>query len=127
MTKIKKSKIIIVIAIIFFSMICICSNSHADSDPNSIYHPSSSLISADGGNLGISVGKVLGAVQLVGYTTAVGMLMYKGIQFLWATPDGKAEIKKQFVPFFIGMVILAGGSTVAGIIASIAMGTNSGS
>lgn len=49
---------------------------------------------------------VAGWLRYVAIALAVGMLMVKGIQFMLAAPDGKAEIKKQMIPWAIGLVIL---------------------
>ena len=37
---------------------------------------------------------------------AVVMLMVKGIKFITASPEGKAEVKKELIPWAIGVFIL---------------------
>lgn len=62
---------------------------------------------------------VAGWLRYGALALAVGMLMYKGIQFMLASPDGKAEVKKQMVPWAIGLVILFAFNIVFDIIAGM--------
>ena len=34
------------------------------------------------------------------------VLMIKGIKFITASPEGKADVKKELIPWFIGIIIL---------------------
>ena len=112
----KVIKAIAIIAMIFILLLvnCITNNIFA-ADPNDIY--TGKISDVDSSDI---VGKVLGVAQAAGYVSATIMLVYKGIQFLWSSPDGKAEIKKQFIPYLVGVVLLFSGSTIAGIIAKVA-------
>ncbi len=51
---------------------------------------------------------------------AVGMLMYKGIKFILSSPEGKAEVQKQMIPWAIGLVILFTFNIVLTIVSNIA-------
>lgn len=68
------------------------------------------------------VATVLGLIQAIGYATAVIMLVYIGIKYILATPDGKADLKKQLVPYLIGIILLFAGSALISIIGGIAKG-----
>lgn len=61
-------------------------------------------------------GDVLGLVQYIGYAVAVIMAVYIGIKFIIASPEGKADVKKQLIPFTIGIVLLFLGSTIIGVV-----------
>ena len=102
--KIKKICISI-IAILYIA--CVSNRVLAATDLNQIYNGSADPAIMD------ASGKILGAVQVIGYSTAVIMLTYIGIKFLWESPDGKAKIKEQLVPYIIGVIILFAGSTFA--------------
>ena len=87
---------------------------YADADEEkmrNIYNPQ-----GDGVELNEAASYILGVVQVVGYASAVVMLSYIGMKYLLSSPEGKADLKKQFTPYFIGAVILFAGSSIAGII-----------
>lgn len=70
--------------------------------------------------LSTAVAQILGVINAIGYAAAVIMLTYIGIKFLWTSPEGKADLKKQLFPYIIGVLILFGGGTIAGILANYA-------
>lgn len=49
---------------------------------------------------------VAGYIKYFAIVIAVIVLMYLGIKFIIAAPEGKAEVKKQLIVAFIGIVIL---------------------
>lgn len=53
-------------------------------------------------------GVVLGLFQAVGTVVAVVILVWLGIKYIMASPDGKAEIKKQAFGYILGAVLLFG-------------------
>lgn len=53
-------------------------------------------------------GVVLGIFQAVGTVVAVVILVWLGIKYIMASPDGKAEIKKQAFGYILGAVLLFG-------------------
>lgn len=114
MKKSKIVKIFHIMILIFFIIECL-TNVVVASNVNDIFN--GNISDVDSTNI---VGKVLGVVQAAGYATATIVLTLKGIQYIWSSPDGKAELKKQFIPYFIGIVILIGGGTLAKIIADVA-------
>ena len=61
-------------------------------------------------------GQLLAIFQIIGYAAAVVVLVWLGIKYITAAPDGKAEIKKQAFAYVLGAVLLFSAGTVAGII-----------
>lgn len=55
-------------------------------------------------------GIILGVIQAVGMSIAVIILVWLGIKYIMASPDGKAEIKKQAFGYILGSVLLFGAS-----------------
>lgn len=107
MIKVKFSKLLITILLVI-AFIMFLTNSIYATDMNEIYNNGSndekfSNLASD----------VLGVVQVVGYSAAVIMLTYIGIRYILATPDGKADMKKQLIMYVIGAIILFGGATIA--------------
>jgi len=49
---------------------------------------------------------IAGYIVYIGILIAVVVLMIKGIKYITAAPEGKAEIKKELMPWFIGIVLL---------------------
>lgn len=62
---------------------------------------------------------ILGAIRSFGYILAVGMLLIYGIKYILATANEKADLKKGFVHYVIGAVLLAGATTIASWIFSM--------
>ena len=61
-------------------------------------------------------GYIFGAFQVVGYAIAVIMLAWLGIKYILASPDGKAEIKKQAFAYILGAVLLFAAGTIVGLV-----------
>lgn len=55
-------------------------------------------------------GIILGVIQAVGMSIAVIILVWLGIKYIMASPDGKAEIKKQAFGYILGSILLFGAS-----------------
>lgn len=56
-------------------------------------------------------GGVMYVIQIIAFTAAFIMLVFLGIKFITASPEGKAEIKKSAVIYIVGAILLfaAGG------------------
>lgn len=63
---------------------------------------------------------LLGIFQTVGYIAAVIVLVWLGIKYIMASPDGKAEIKKQAFAYILGAVLLFSAATIVTIIKGFA-------
>ncbi|MBE5805865.1 MAG: hypothetical protein E7313_04030 [Clostridiales bacterium] len=92
-----KILLILILVIIAFG---ICNCCHADSIDN-IYNLNSNEDSIV--NAGMIIVKY---IIYAGVIVSVIVLMIKGIKYIIAAPEGKAEIKKEIVPWFIGVVLL---------------------
>ena len=68
------------------------------------------------------INKVLGVVTILIITAAMILLLMKGVSFMQAAPEGKAEIKKQLIAIVVGGVIIFGINTIIQTI--ITMSTN---
>ena len=67
------------------------------------------------------VGAVITMVQIVAFAAAVIMLMFLGIKYITASPDGKAEIKKSATQYVVGAVILFAASGILQIVKNFAV------
>lgn len=59
---------------------------------------------------------VLGIIRWVGTAILIGAVIVKGIKYVTAAPDGKAEIKKDMIMLFIGALLLFGFTKLIDII-----------
>lgn len=50
--------------------------------------------------------KIASVIEYIALAFAVGMLILKGIKFVTSSPDGKADLKKELIPWTIGVVLL---------------------
>jgi hypothetical protein len=65
-------------------------------------------------------GIIISVVQVCCYAAAVIWIMIIGLKYLSASPDGKAEIKKQlFAAFIGGLILFSIGSIIAWIYAMV--------
>lgn len=76
-------------------------------------------VSVEMGGFGTTVSNILGVVTYVCYAAAVVMLLYLGIKYITASPEGKAEIKKSAIIYVIGAVLVFAAGTVLNIIKSL--------
>ena len=65
---------------------------------------------------------VLGVVRYAGVGMAIIMLIVLAIKYMTTAPEGKAEVTKTMVPYFIGAVVLFAAGTFVGIIQTFAEG-----
>lgn len=75
-------------------------------------------ITPDPGANGI-ITKLIGAIAYICYAAAVIVVLVKGVQFMNAAPEGKAELKKQLVAIVVGAFILFGIGTILKIVSNI--------
>lgn len=116
MIKLNKDKII-AIALIVICILSISTISMAKIDTGE-YDPR-----GKGGSSGealTSIGKVLGYIRVIGPIVAIGSLMIMGIKFMFSSVDEKAEFRKKFIPYLIGLVMFVAIITILSIIQGIA-------
>ena len=65
-------------------------------------------------------GMVIYVIQIIAFAAAVIMLMFVGIKFLTASPEGKAEVKKIAVIYVVGAILLFAATGILGIIKNLA-------
>lgn len=66
------------------------------------------------------VSNVIWIIQTIAIAAAVIMLMFVGIKFVTASPEGKAEVKEIAVIYVVGAILLLAASGVLGIIQNLA-------
>lgn len=66
------------------------------------------------------VGQIVQILQWAGYSIAVVMVLWLGIQWMLAQPTKKAELKGKMWSIAIGIVLLVGGVTILGIVWNMA-------
>ena len=71
---------------------------------------------ANVGGISTVVRTILGIIKWAGAAIAVGMLMFIGIKYVTASPDGKAEIKKTAIIYVLGAILIFSASAILGII-----------
>jgi len=60
----------------------------------------------------IGLNQIAGLLQGIGILLAVGIGIILGIVFIFSSAEGKAEIKKIFMPYLIGVIIVVGALTI---------------
>ena len=73
-----------------------------------------------GGDAVDAINKVLGVASILIVSAAIIIIMIKGVSFMQAAPEGKAEIKKDMINIVIGGILIFGINGIIGIIVNIA-------
>ena len=60
----------------------------------------------DTGGLISAASYIAGFIVYIGIAISVGVLIIKGIKFITSSPQGKADVKKELIPWAIGLVLL---------------------
>lgn len=68
---------------------------------------------------------VIYIIQIIAFAAAVIMLIFVGIKFLTASPEGKAEVKKTAVIYIVGAVLLFAATGILQIVRNLAENVNS--
>lgn len=74
----------------------------------------SSIASADK-----AVNKIWGTVTLILQILAVAAIVFAGVRYMFASADGKADIKKQTIGLIVGAVLVFGASMIVNFIVSV--------
>lgn len=67
------------------------------------------------------IGMIINIAQVIGTGVAIIMLIVLAIKYIAASPEGKAEIKKNATIYIVGAVILFAASGLLGIIRNFAV------
>ena len=62
---------------------------------------------------------IIGIVQVICYAAAIIMLIILGVQFITASPEGKATIKKSAVIYIVGAIIVFAAGTLLSVISNL--------
>ena len=68
--------------------------------------------------------KIIGAIQIVGYLIAAGMIVYIGVKYIMASASEKADLKGLAIKYVIGAILIVFGTTIASWIFSINGGSS---
>lgn len=110
-------KVTKIISIILVVMTILSAFSMVFASGPSIPNPSNPTGATDVENI---AGGVIYIIQIIAFTAAVIMLIFVGIKFITASPEGKAEIKKTAVIYIVGAILLFGASGVLALIQTLA-------
>lgn len=75
-----------------------------------------SVINANNNPLANVIGNIVSIIRWVGIAILIGAIMVKGIKYVTASPEGKAEIKKEIIMLVVGVILLYGITKLADII-----------
>jgi len=67
------------------------------------------------------IGMIINIAQVIGMGVAIIMLVVLAIKYIAASPEGKAEIKKNATIYIVGAIILFAASGILGIIRAFAV------
>ena len=87
--------------------------------------PSSTQPSTGTNEVNTVAGWVIYIIQIIAFAAAVIMLIFVGIKFLTASPEGKAEIKKTAVIYVVGAILLFAATGILGIVRNLASSISS--
>lgn len=62
--------------------------------------------------------EILGGLQVILSIGGVLYLIFIAVKYITSSPDGKAEIKKKFLMYTLGLVIIFGAAQILGLIAN---------
>lgn len=65
-------------------------------------------------------GMVIYVIQIIAFTAGVIMLVFLGIKFITASPEGKAEVKKSAVIYVVGAILLFAATGILSIVQALA-------
>lgn len=110
--RVKKLLHIVFIIFITLCIFCILSNCiFAEASMKDIYNTQDT-------DLNTAAGHILWIVMAVGISAGVIIIAVMGFKYIVSSPEAKADLKKELVPYFIGAFILMSASTICGIFAS---------
>ena len=66
-----------------------------------------------------AVNKIWGTVTLILQVLAVAAIVFAGVRYMFASADGKADIKKQTVGLVVGAILVFGASMVVNFIVNV--------
>ena len=67
-----------------------------------------------------AVQRIWGTISLILQVCAVAAVVFAGVRYMFASADGKADIKKQTVGLIVGAILVFGATTVIKFVTDIA-------
>lgn len=118
----------IVVALLLLSLVLVfASQAVMATELNPVSDEEISFSTKDNSGASVAAKNVIGAIiniaQVIGMGVAIIMLVVLAIQYIAASPEGKAEIKKNSTIYIVGAIILFAASGILGIIRRFAVGT----
>lgn len=74
--------------------------------------------------VGNIAGMVIYIIQIIAFAAGVIMLVFLGIKFVTASPEGKAEVKKSAIIYVVGAILLFAAGGILTIVQSISGSIN---
>ncbi|MCI8486447.1 MAG: hypothetical protein HFJ20_05050 [Clostridia bacterium] len=115
--------IMLTLLIIIFNFISCVNCVYADGEDSIALEGWNKIYKKTGNSFDKAQNAVIGLVQTIGYITSVLMVTIIGIKYIFTSPEGKAEVKKQLIPFLIGAVLLFSGTVLVSTISKWAYTT----
>lgn len=109
----RKLILLISIVLVLLSTNVLALENLDDYDPQPTLNNSDSFI--------VKAGPVLGFIQNAGMITAVIALAIIGLKYMITSPEGKADFKKDMIPYIVGCFMLGGVSLILGIISELSL------
>ena len=63
--------------------------------------------------------RILGIIQIICYVAAIVLLIFLGIKFATASPEGKATVKNSAIIYVVGAVLIFAAGSILGVINKI--------
>ena len=109
-----------VIPVVLVLMVVVSTNVFA----NGLFIDTNKLSTMDTGSGNLSsvntaVYKVWNTVSLILQILAVAAIVFAGVRYMFASADGKADIKKQTIGLVVGAVLVFGASYIINFIVSV--------
>ena len=111
-----RNKIVLILIVIFF-LLCIFNEVFALNDDLNVYEPDPPL-EEDVSPLTDKVEILLGAIRNISVVVAVLTLMIIGVRYMLGSLEDKANYKTTMIPYVIGCVLAALGTTLVSFIYS---------
>lgn len=88
---------------------------------NVVYADATEIYSFRNDNGVVAAGQTIGGwIFYFVIIAAVIVLMIKGIKFIVSSPEGKADVKKEMMPWAIGIIILFAARAIINIVVDLA-------
>jgi drug/metabolite transporter (DMT)-like permease len=122
----KVMKIVIALLLVVMCALVVAQTASASIDPmNTNQKLSATYNKLDNSGASEAASNIIGAIiniaQVIGMGVAIIMLIVLAIQYIAASPEGKAEVKKNATVYIVGAIILFAASGILGIIRRFAI------